>query len=337
MIVKLILFAGLTASSAFLTHWMGLTASRFAILDVPNHRSSHSRPTPRIGGVAIAGVVLLSTLAFSLTGALAPDIAWAVVPSGIAIAAVGLLDDVRGGVSAWMRIVIQMASVAWFIVAIGGAPTFGVAALEASAVLRNAIVFVGLLWMLNLFNFMDGIDGIAGSESVFTALGLVAIIGLGFGRSDAASLPLIVGGASLGFLCWNWPPARVFMGDAGSGFLGFMMGVLIVLADVEWGLSLAVPLILLAVFIVDATVTLVRRFVVGDKWYEAHRSHGYQRLSRRFKSHGVVTLGVVLVNVFWLLPLAIAAASWPDRAALLAAIAFLPLVSASLWIAKLPA
>jgi Fuc2NAc and GlcNAc transferase len=337
MIANLILFTGLAALSAVLTHCVRLAAWRLALFDVPNQRSSHSRPTPRVGGVAIAGVVSFAILALALTGMLAPRIAWAVVPSGIAIAAVGFLDDVKGGVSAWVRLAIQMMSVAWFLVAIGGSPTFGVAALEASSVLGNTIVFVGLLWLLNLFNFMDGIDGIAGSESLFTALGLVGIIAMGFGHSDGASLPLIVAGASLGFLCWNWPPARVFMGDAGSGFLGFMMGVLVVLADVEWGLSPTVPLILLAVFIVDATVTLARRFIAGDKWYQAHRSHGYQRLSRRFKSHGVVTLGVVLVNVFWLLPFAIAAARWPERAIVFAAIASLPLVAASLWITKLPA
>src|SRR5688500_18350972 len=124
MIAKLILLAGLTALSAVFTHWMRLAASRFALFDIPNQRSSHSRPTPRIGGVAIAGVVLLGVLTLALTGALAARIAWAVVPSGIAIAAVGLLDDVRGGVSAWMRLAIQMVSVAWFLVAIGGAPTF---------------------------------------------------------------------------------------------------------------------------------------------------------------------------------------------------------------------
>jgi Fuc2NAc and GlcNAc transferase len=124
------------------------------------------------------------------------------------------------------------------------------------------------------------------------------------------------------------------MGDAGSGFLGFMMGVFVVLSSDQWGLSVAVPLILLATFIVDATVTLARRLLGGDRWYEAHKSHGYQRLSRVLNSHRAVTFGALAINVLWLLPLAIVAALRADLAIYCALIAFLPLVAIALWIGR---
>jgi len=134
----------------------------------------------------------------------------------------------------------------------------------------------------------------------------------------------------LGFLVWNWPPARIFMGDVGSGFLGFLLGALVLVAHRDAGLNLWVPLILLAVFVTDSTVTLLRRLIRRERWYEPHRIHAYQWLSRRFGSHRPVTLIAIAVNVFWLMPIAFAAATHPERAGWLAAVAYAPVVAGAL-------
>ncbi len=161
-----------------------------------------------------------------------------------------------------------------------------------------------LVWVLNLYNFMDGIDGIAGVEVITVCMGGALLYGLK-GQSDLAVFPLLLAAASAGFMYWNFPPAKIFMGDAGSGFLGITLGILSLQAamfDASW---LWAWLILLGVFIVDATYTLLRRLLRGDKVYEAHRSHAYQFASRHFGQHLPVTLGVATINLVWLLPLAL--------------------------------
>ena len=160
-----------------------------------------------------------------------------------------------------------------------------------------------LVWLLNLYNFMDGIDGIASIEAITVCLGGALIYWLS-GHESQVLVLLVLAAAVGGFLYWNFPPARIFMGDAGSGFLGLMLGVLAVSAAMVEPQLLWSWLILLGVFVLDATWTLFRRLARGDKVYEAHRSHAYQYASREHGSHLPVTLAVLAINVFWLLPLA---------------------------------
>jgi Fuc2NAc and GlcNAc transferase len=134
-----------------------------------------------------------------------------------------------------------------------------------------------------------------------------------------------LGGASLGFLLWNWPPARIFMGDAGSGFLGFAIGTLGLAASQSGAIPAEVWPILGGVFLTNSTVTLVRRVIRGERWFDAHRSHAYQNLARRWRGHLPVTLLSVAVNVFWLLPWAYQAILRPERAAWYMIAALLPL------------
>jgi Fuc2NAc and GlcNAc transferase len=331
MTATIALCVALCVLSAVLTRFVHGVSARFHLLDMPNERSSHTRPVPRTGGIAIAIVLLGGIALLAAMDALAPQLARAIVPAGVALVAVGVVDDLRG-VPAWARLLVHVASVGWFLAMIGGAPDFGIAWLQRSDVVRWSVTFIGLVWLLNLFNFMDGIDGLAASEAVFTPLGMVALASLHKVSGHALTLPLIVAAVPLGFLRWNWPPARVFMGDAGSGLLGFMMGAMIVIADHELGLSWAVSVILLGVFIIDATTTLICRMFRGDKWYSAHRSHAYQHLSRRLKSHKAATSLLLLVNVLWLLPLAYAAAEWPRWSVVFVAVALAPLVGAALWL-----
>ena len=172
--------------------------------------------------------------------------------------------------------------------------------------LRRCAEFAALVWLTNLFNFMDGIDGLAGMEAVSVS-GLGAFLLLRNRLLSGAQLSLMLCAASLGFLVWNWPPAKIFMGDVGSGFLGFTLGTLALFSS-KTDSTLVWPwLILLAAFLVDATVTLLRRISGRARWYEAHRSHAYQHAARASGSHAKVTLAVAAMNIGWLFPLAWAA------------------------------
>ena len=172
---------------------------------------------------------------------------------------------------------------------------------------------------------MDGIDGVAGIEAI-TTLGGASLILYLQGQNDWLALFGFLSSCVAGFLVWNWPPAKVFMGDACSGFLGFTLGLFAIVTSLDDSINIWVWLILFGVFVVDATITLIRRVARGEKWYEAHRSHTYQILSRRYSSHGKVTLGVLITNIFWLLPLGFLAAVYPVWALAICCVALTPLL-----------
>jgi Fuc2NAc and GlcNAc transferase len=157
-----------------------------------------------------------------------------------------------------------------------------------------------LVWLLNLFNFMDGTDGIAASQALFVSL--VMAVWLVPIDTGLAAVAFGLTAASLGFLLWNWPKASIFMGDVGSGFLGFVLAVLLLLAGQQQPLFLLCGLMVMAVFIVDATVTLLVRMATGQAWTQAHCSHAYQRLAKRYGHLRVLQLCWV-INLGWLLPL----------------------------------
>jgi len=271
------------------------------ILDIPNERSSHVTPTPRGGGVAIVVTFMTSLLALYALGRLNAGVAWAMLGSGAIVAGIGFADD-RGHVPARWRLMAHFLGAAWALAWL--AP--GIAA-SLNSVLPVALVYPGLaifmVWVLNLYNFMDGIDGIASVEAM-TVGGLGATLLWSVGQPGMAVVPSVLVACTAGFLVWNFPPARIFMGDAGSGFLGLIMSVMAV-----WCLSLGVQVfgawvILLAAFVSDATVTLCRRALRGQRVWEAHRSHLYQRAARHFGRHLPVTLMFAAVNLLWLGPLA---------------------------------
>jgi Fuc2NAc and GlcNAc transferase len=196
---------------------------------------------------------------------------------------------------------------------------------DLSGWVRRCAAFVALVWLTNLFNFMDGIDGLAGMEAVCVS-GLGAVLLLRDGSVSSVQLSLMLCAASLGFLVWNWPPAKIFMGDVGSGFLGFTLGTLALFFS-RTSRALVWPwLILLAAFFVDATVTLSRRMLSRARWYEAHRSHAYQHAAKAFGSHSNVTLAVAAINVGWLFPMAWAACRFSKAGPVFVAVAVIPLV-----------
>jgi len=268
---------------------------RRGVLDIPNERSSHSTPTPRGGGIAVVGVLFATWLAFWLTSTDAAETSklWIILVAGGALAAVSWLDDVHGGLPAIIRLGVQAAAVGAGLFALPGDGAVFQGVLPT--VLDMALSGIIWLWFVNLFNFMDGIDGIAGSQTATAGLGLFILTVI---FSDAAGLGpygLALAAVALGFLPWNWQPARIFLGDVGSVPLGYAVGWLL-LALAVFGLWQA-ALLLVLYFLADATFTLLRRLFRGEAIWHAHHEHYYQYAVEAGRSHTHVVVAVTAVNL----------------------------------------
>jgi Fuc2NAc and GlcNAc transferase len=328
-----VLTAALTALaiSAALTAAVRRLALRHGLLDLPNQRSSHSVPTPRGGGIAI---VIASGIALTLLateGATAPGVTAAILGGGLAVAMVGFIDD-RRRLSASVRLVVHAAAAVWALLVLGGVPAVQLGdKLVGFGWAGWVIGTLGIVWVLNLYNFMDGIDGIAATEAVFV-VAAGALLSL---HSDTGLLTsraaIVFGAACLGFLGWNWAPAKIFMGDVGSGYLGYVIAVLALASAHDNSTALLSWLILGGVFFCDATVTLIRRMLRGERLSQAHRCHAYQWLARRWHSHSSVTLAVMAINLLWLLPCALFATAHPPLAGWTTVVALAPLTALVLF------
>lgn len=299
LLIPLVAVTGLT-----LTYALRRYALAKSLIDIPNARSSHSVPTPRGGGVAIVLSFLVALAVIAATGGFDWPTSIALLGAGGFVALVGFLDD-HGHIAARWRLLAHFGAAFWALGWMGGAPALQLFGMDVDlGWLGFALVVVFLVWLLNLYNFMDGIDGIASVEAICVCAG-GALLYVLLDKPDLALLPLMLAAAVTGFLFWNFPPARIFMGDAGSGFLGIVLGIMSIQAGWVDPALFWSWVILLGVFVVDATFTLVRRLLRGDKVYEAHRSHAYQYASRHFGRHLPVTLAVGLINLSWLLPIAL--------------------------------
>ncbi|MDM3891662.1 MraY family glycosyltransferase [Pseudomonas juntendi] len=321
--IWLVLAAGVAA------WWMTAALRRYALsrslMDIPNARSSHTLPTPRGGGLSFVVAFLLAALCIALTGHIAPYVVVGVLGAGGLVAVIGFMDD-HGHIAARWRLLGHFAAAAWGLAWLGGMPPISVFGFTLAPLwLSSLFGALYLVWLLNLYNFMDGIDGLASVEAICVCVGASLLYWV-TDHAHHAWLPLLLAATVAGFLCWNFPPARIFMGDAGSGFLGMVLGLLALLAGwvnplLFWGW-----LILLGVFVVDATFTLVRRLLRGDKVYEAHRSHAYQYATRHHGSHRTVTLAVAAINLGWLLPVAMVVVVFQLDGALGTLVAYVPLI-----------
>jgi Fuc2NAc and GlcNAc transferase len=291
--------------AAFLLTW---TLRRHAVatklLDMPTARSSHSVPTPRGGGLAIVAVVLTALPWLWLQGFLSTGFFLAWLGAGMTVALVGWWDD-RDHVSARWRLLVHFAAAGWAIFWLGGLPQLDFFGRGIDfGWFGQLLAVVYLAWLLNLYNFMDGIDGIAGIEAITVGLGAAFLTWLALSGTGLWMAPLLLAAATAGFLVWNFPSARIFMGDAGSGYVGISLGMLSLQAGVLAPELFWAWVILLGAFIVDATFTLLRRLLRGDRVYQAHRMHAYQHAARRVGSHVPISLSVGAINLFWLLPMA---------------------------------
>ncbi len=317
--------AAFAAAFAFtaLLRWYAL---RRQLLDVPNGRSSHAVPTPRGGGVAIVIVMAALVPLLGRHDALGAPLQWALWGSGVAVALLGFADD-HGHIAARWRLLGHFVAALWAMLCLGGLPPLALPGVTLDlGWLGYPLGLLFLVWMLNLYNFMDGIDGLASVEAISACLGMLVCYALAASPDGQGEVELLLAAAVAGFCCWNFPRARIFMGDAGSGFLGIVLGVLAL------GAAWVEPhlfwcwLILLGVFIVDATFTLLRRLLRGEAVYQAHRSHAYQVAARHVGRHVPVTVAVGLINLGWLLPWAAWVACRGVEGLTALAVAYLPLL-----------
>lgn len=322
----ILLAAAAFAVSVLVTGLTRRMALSRGVLDLPNERSSHTAPTPRGGGASIVLITSIALIILAALGELQFDVLMALGGGGLAVAAVGFFDD-RHTVSARVRIAVHFASAGWALLWLGGVPPLQVGHHVVDlGWLGYVLGTLGITWTLNLFNFMDGIDGIAATEAVFICGAAASLMLVADTTSVVPVAAVIFAAACCGFLVWNWPPARIFMGDIGSGYIGYVIAVLALVAARENPVAVWIWLILGGVFFVDATVTLLRRWARRERVYEAHRSHAYQWLARRWGSHLRVTLAVLTVNVVWLFPGAALAMVYPEYAGYVLLASLLPLV-----------
>lgn len=311
--------------SLFLTLALRRYAIARSILDIPNARSSHSAATPRGGGVAIVLSFLGTLPLLSGGGLLNWTIMWGLLGAGSVVGLLGFLDD-HGHIAARWRLLGHSLGAIWALFTLGGLPPLIVFGFNLELFwFGHLLAIVYVVWLLNLYNFMDGIDGIASIEAICVCLGGALLYFL-LDVPQFAILPLLLASSVAGFLYWNFPPAKIFMGDAGSGFLGLILAILSIQAAWVAPQLLWSWIILLGVFIVDATFTLLRRLVRGEKVYEAHRSHAYQYASRLYKGHKPVSLTIALISVLWLFPWAAIVATRTIDGALATIFAYVPLV-----------
>ncbi len=308
VVVPLAVLAGTAWFTGVVLAWL----QRQAILDRPVERSSHQVPIPRGGGLALMPLLLFAWLMLAAAGR-APSGTAAIAAIAALLAVVSWRDDLGGLAFGW-RLLAHLVA----------------AALGILALPDGTLVFQGLLpplfdriaaallwvWFLNLYNFMDGIDGITCTETIFLGLGITASLLLaGLGGDAVPQLALAAAAGAAGFLRWNWPRAKIFLGDVGSVSLGYLMGwlLLVMAAKGLWAPAAILPLYYLA----DATLTLLARIARGRRFWQAHREHFYQRALAPDGDHGAV-LRLVIGGNAALLVLAALAVTWPRTALLLA-------------------
>jgi UDP-N-acetylmuramyl pentapeptide phosphotransferase/UDP-N-acetylglucosamine-1-phosphate transferase len=262
----LVALAAAVAISGLLSWLLTHARGSWQSLDIPNERSLHTQPIPRTGGVAIligaaAGLLILWLVRGHVVAT------WHLYAAVTILALLSLVDD-RYSLGASLRLVVQIAVVAFLLYHYA----------EVTDGLLTSVALLFLVWMINLYNFMDGMDGFAAGMSVF-GFGTFAILGWQAGQTEIALAYATVAAACAGFLLLNFPPARLFMGDVGSTVLGLLAGAAILQSHHDGLLPAWLGILVFSPFIVDATVTLALRIVSREPIWKAHRGHCYQRLA----------------------------------------------------------
>lgn len=273
--------------------WLIEKSRRFALLDIPNIRSSHNKVMPKGGGIGIVLGVLVAAGAYFLMNPFAIEARYiGIIAGSLSMAILGFLSD-RFGISAFIRIILQVLIASAAVCFISIPPSFEIGSHYFYMGIGGLLLAV--LWLVsitNFYNFMDGIDGLAATQAAVSGIG-IALLGLISGHKVLIPLGLILSGSTFGFLFLNFPPAKIFMGDTGSYTLGFYIASF---ALIDKRLLVPVALIL-GVFIFDTVVTLIRRIIKREKWLKAHKSHFYQRLTLLGYSHRTVTIALSAINI----------------------------------------
>jgi UDP-N-acetylmuramyl pentapeptide phosphotransferase/UDP-N-acetylglucosamine-1-phosphate transferase len=261
------------------------------ILDIPNERSSHTYPTPRGGGIAIVLAWYAGLIVLFINRIIEPSLFLALI-SGFLLALVGLLDDVIT-LKPLIRILAQLLTVLTGLYFIGGLRTLYIDDLQiAVPLILNLLVVLGAIWFINLYNFLDGIDGYASTETISIAIGLYIV--------TRNPLLLILVLSVLGFLIWNWPKAKIFMGDIGSTQLGYILIILSIYFNNNMQFNFIGFIILSSLFWFDATLTLYKRWRNQERLSQAHKKHYYQRIVQYGFSHQKTVIYSIALNLIFI-------------------------------------
>jgi Fuc2NAc and GlcNAc transferase len=311
--------------SVLLTIYYRGVAVRHKILDVPNERSSHKQPIPRG-----AGITFFISFNFVLALLIHQDIltmkyTFPVFLGGPVILLLGYWDDLSS-IPATVRLTVHLM-VSFFVftlISSGFSQAVEISFLPNWPLLTTAFCILFIAWFINLYNFMDGCDGLATSVGMVGA-GLISLLSYLSGHVDLATIYLILAYSLAGFLVFNWHPAKVFMGDAGAYYLGYVFGALALVSKMYYDSSLYIHLIILGLFVVDATWTLFRRALRGERVFNAHRQHAFQKLIKKGWGHARVTSLYVLITVLWLFPMAAFCMAYPTLGFTFLVVAYLPI------------
>jgi len=276
MITNLVFTLVVLFSTFFLTWAVKFLLIKKNIVDVPNARSSHTIPTPRGGGIAIVISWFSGLFYFFINDQIEANLFFALL-SGLILVFIGILDDVFN-ISPIVRIVAQLITAALALFFLAGLNILELGIYEFKiTILLSLVAFIGIIWFINLYNFLDGIDGYAAMQAIFMSLA--------FFYFTNSNYYLLLAAATFGFIIWNWQPAKIFMGDVGSTLLGFNFAVFTIYEQNTETIPIVVFLIISSIFWFDATLTLIRRFLNKEKLTDAHKKHAYQRLTQFGFSH----------------------------------------------------
>jgi len=317
-------------STIIITYLYRFIAIKLGFVAIPNLRSSHKRPIPTGGGIVISFVYIISFiyLLFFLEQTTKEifQVAVGLAMGGIAITIVGFIDDIFN-TKAFTKLIIQIILSIWIIFIFLG-NLDNILNLTSNLYywpLMLAAIFL-LVWLINVFNFMDAIDGMALSGSIMIAWSAALIIFFTQGNNENSVMLFLLGFICLAFLLFNFPPASIFMGDAGSLFLGYFFGGIIIKTFIDGDIHIWTWLIILSYFLTETTLSTLMRIKLTKDWYKAHRSLSYQNLARILNSHRKVTVGSIIFYICWLFPLAILSSIYKDVGFLMFISAIIPII-----------
>jgi Fuc2NAc and GlcNAc transferase len=328
-LIKIILFILVGALSFIATFYYRRFAVSKSIIAKINFRTLHNKVIPRGGGIAFASIFSLLIFSIWLIGACDTWLMLTLAVGGIAASILGFIDDIYE-VSTLKKLIAQFClSLYFFIIFFSYHPfPFDLSKDLLLSVMVIAFWLFVPLWFINLFNFVDGVDGMAVSASVFACICAIILLILRDGDATMIFVFALLAAICIGFSFFNMPPASIFMGDAGSIFLGYCIGILLLITVYLGEISIWNWMISLSYFLADTTTTTITRMFLVKKWYGVHRSHAYQNLARIKKNHAKVTYGVLLYNLLWVLPLLLWSSFKPGWAPVAA---FLSLLPAVIW------
>jgi len=303
-------------------------AIKHNILANLNFRTLHQKPTPRGGGVVFSMIFAISIITLCLLNVIESHLIYVFGYGAILALTIGYIDDIIS-ISSLKKLLLQFFLVFWILFFFNDDLFIQYEGIFGWIIWL--IIALLLVWIINAYNFIDGIDGMAILGSILISSTLLITLMLTTGFSDLTLLLLVLLASCLGFLFFNWPKASIFMGDSGSIFLGFCFSSLIIYSVSINEVSLFTWLVVFGYYLADTSTTTMLRIFLVKKWYGTHRSHAYQNLARIKDNHFIVTAAVLLYHLLWLLPLAILTVIKPDLSLVIVICAYLPAI---LWTIK---